>query len=49
MKKTALSMAVGSITALSVSSADAAMYINELGTGETLLFLSIPPRMATIR
>ena len=38
MNKKALSMAVGSITALSAVGADAAMYINELGTGETLLF-----------
>lgn len=38
MKKTLLSMAVGSAAAVSLPSANAAMYINELGTGETLLY-----------
>ena len=38
MKKTLLSMAVGSAVAVSLPSANAAMYINELGTGETLLY-----------
>ena len=36
MKKTLLSMAVGSAAAVSLPSANAAMYINELGTSETL-------------
>ena len=38
MKRPLLSLAVGSVATISVASANAAMYINDLGTGETLLF-----------
>ena len=38
MKRTLLSIAVGSAAAVSLPSANAAMYISELGTGETLLY-----------
>lgn len=38
MKRTLLSLAVGSAVAVAVPDTRAAMYINSLGTGETLLF-----------
>ena len=38
MKKTLMSMAIGTAAAISGASSNAAMYLNELGTGETLLF-----------
>ena len=36
MKKSILALAVGSVTAAAGTGANAAMYINDLGTGETL-------------
>ncbi len=38
MKKSILALAVGSVTAAAGTGVNAAMYINDLGTGETLLF-----------
>ena len=38
MKKSILALAVRSVTAVAGTGANAAMYINDLATGETLLF-----------
>ena len=42
MKKKVLPLAVGTATAVVMSAANAAMYVNDKGMGETLIFLSIP-------
>ena len=49
MKKKVLPLAVGAATAVTMSAANAAMYINDKGMGETLIFLSTQQRTVTTR